>query len=490
MSDVDPAQARIHLERLLASEQLGKSEIGRRLLTYLFERSLRDDAPKESEIAFDVFGKDASFNGAEDSVVRVGVRTLRHKLMEYYAGSGNTDELQFAIPKGGYRLTLIKQTAGILATPDAHSVVPNAYQGRATGAYPAENRDGAISGRSAIRTAAPEAGASRAWIWTAAIAVGLLVVSLLMNLQVLHPPRAATADSAIERVRESPVWADIVSSSRPLTIVLGDLFMFTQIDPKNGHTLTVRDADINSSEQLRAILANNPSFASERGQRYVSMIQKSTAVGMSAVLRVVDLPGRRMDVEVREDLQADEIRRNDIIYVGPVVGLGPLAGYYQLRSRYRLDPAGPRLIDLNTHRVYSPEGTLAGQRLDYALFAKFPGPAGNHIMIFTSGLRNAGLLENVRTLTSPEGLERLAAKVRAKAGGGRLESFEALITVRGFARTDLSTEVVEVNALPAVRQAQPTDASFPPPSTSQSTLTSSVVQGVLPLASEPARASN
>ena len=55
-------------------------------------------------------------------------------------------------------------------------------------------------------------------------------------------------------------------------------------------------------------------------------------------------------------------------------------------------------------KVYSPEGTLAGQRLDYALFAKFPGPAGNHIMIFTSGLRNAGLLENVRTLTSPEGL--------------------------------------------------------------------------------------
>ena len=82
-------------------------------------------------------------------------------------------------------------------------------------------------------------------------------------------------------------------------------------------------------------------------------------------------------------------------------------------------------------------------------------------MIFTSGLRNAGLLENVRTLTSPEGLERLTAKVRAKVGGARLDSFEALITVRGFARTDLSTEVVEVNALPAVRQAQPTDASFP-----------------------------
>src|SRR5580693_10589317 len=110
MTDVDPAGARTHLERLLASEQLGKSESGRKLLTYLFERSLRDDAPKESEIALDVFGKDASFNGAEDSVVRVGVRTLRQKLMEYYAGGSNSDPLQFAIPKGGYRLTFIPTT--------------------------------------------------------------------------------------------------------------------------------------------------------------------------------------------------------------------------------------------------------------------------------------------------------------------------------------------------------------------------------------------
>src|SRR5882757_1151203 len=116
MTDVDPVEARTHLERLLASEQLGKSEAGRKLLTYLFERSLRNEAPKESEIALDVFGKDASFNGAEDSVVRVGVRTLRQKLMEYYAGAGNSSQLQFAIPKGGYRLTCLKQNPAAATT--------------------------------------------------------------------------------------------------------------------------------------------------------------------------------------------------------------------------------------------------------------------------------------------------------------------------------------------------------------------------------------
>ena len=363
--------------------------------------------------------------------------------MEYYAGGGNSDPLQFAIPKGGYRLTVSVADADSAAT------------------------SGGMSRPTAMGAATPASGGSRPWKWTAVIALALLVLSLSTNVRFWSVSRTVTVDAATQRVRESPVWANMVDSPRPLTIVLGDLFMFTQLDPKTGHTLVVRDAEINSSEQLRAILADNPSFAAERGQRYVSMIQKSAAIGMSTVLRIVDTPGRRVEVEVRDDLQADDIRRNDIIYVGPIVGLGPLAGYYQLRSRYRFDSAGPRLIDLDTQKVFIPEGTLGGQRMDYALVAKFPGPAGNHIMIFTSGLSNAGLLQNVRTLTSPEGLASLAAKVRAKTGGALPDSFEALITVTGFRQTDLTTEIIEVSALPAVRRQQHADAS--PPSSNTTT---------------------
>jgi hypothetical protein len=56
-----------------ASEQLGKSEAGGQFLTYLFDR------PR------------------------------RQQLMEYYAGSGHSDPLQIALPKGGYRITFITQ---------------------------------------------------------------------------------------------------------------------------------------------------------------------------------------------------------------------------------------------------------------------------------------------------------------------------------------------------------------------------------------------
>jgi len=124
-SDVELEAIRRHTEKLLASEQLCKSETSRKLLTYLVERSLHNDAPKESEIAFDVFGKGASFSGAENSVVRVGARTLRQKLAEYYAGPGQNDALRLVIPKGGYRLTVAPQSPASVPALDSRTPAPS-----------------------------------------------------------------------------------------------------------------------------------------------------------------------------------------------------------------------------------------------------------------------------------------------------------------------------------------------------------------------------
>jgi hypothetical protein len=275
MAETDPEAVQRHLEKLLNSDQLGKSETSRKLLAYLVGRSLRHDTPKEMEIALDVLGKDASFNGAEDSVVRVSVRTLRQKLTEYYAGPGRNDELRLLIPKGGYRLSVSAHPAPTDPATESRQFPP-AQSGR-----PASSR----------------------WVWVAGIASGLLALSVIANLYLWHHDAPVAADPATARVRNSALWADVVASHRPLTIVLGELFMFTQLDTKTGRTVTVRDSEINSSEELRAFLANNPSFASDRGQRYVSMIQKSAAIGMAALLRIVDQPGRHVEVTARDDLQ-------------------------------------------------------------------------------------------------------------------------------------------------------------------------------------------
>ena len=55
MADADTIVIRRYLQKLLSSELMEKSEASQRLLRYLAERALREETPKETEIAIDVF---------------------------------------------------------------------------------------------------------------------------------------------------------------------------------------------------------------------------------------------------------------------------------------------------------------------------------------------------------------------------------------------------------------------------------------------------
>jgi hypothetical protein len=430
MSEPTPDSIRSQLEQLLAGEVMSKSATNRRLLGYLAQRFLDGaDGPKELEIAIDVFGRDATFNCAEDSLVRVAVRSLRQKLLEHYSGAGKHDPVVFEIPKGAYRLTARSGPAVPAADPAA-SAPPE------TPLHPAQRR----------------------WSWVAAIAGALLVVSMLVNVHLWQVKnQVAVADPARDQVRASAFWAPIVESRRPVMFVLGDLFMFTQTDPHTGRLQTVRDTLINSSDDLRAFLASNPSLSSERGLRYSTMIQKSVAVSMVQILQLLGTPGRQVEIRLRDELQADDIRNYDIVYVGPISRLGPLASDYHGQSRYRFDSITAAVTDTETSRQYMPEGDLGDHHTDYALVARYPGPSGNCIMIFTSGGRNAGLLQVVRMLTSPEGVRSLQL-APGNSQGGAPEAFEALLAVSGYKRTDLSTSLINLHPL-SVRDLNATSAA-------------------------------
>jgi hypothetical protein len=230
-------------------------------------------------------------------------------------------------------------------------------------------------------------------------------------------------------------------------LVLGDGFMYTNVDPLTGRVQLIRDRAINSSEELRVFLAQNPSIAPGRGQRYTSMLQKSTTIGMASVLRLVSHPGRQIEVRARDDLQVDDLQKYDIIYIGPLSRLGPLAGHYELQSRYRYDSHTTAIHDIVTGKTYLPEGELTVKHTEYALAARFVGPGGNHILILTPGARNSGMLLTVRTFTSPSGLKDVEKRLRAFRDP-LPDSFEALLSVTSFGQTDVAAEVLAVHPLP------------------------------------------
>jgi hypothetical protein len=278
-------------------------------------------------------------------------------------------------------------------------------------------------------------------------AAALLIISVSVNVYLGLNRTNPTIDPTTAELARTPLWSGIVDSDRPLMLVLGDGFMYTNVDPLTGRVQLIRDRAINTSEELRVFLAANPSIAQGRGQRYTSMIQKSTAIGMASVLRLVSHPGREIEVRARDDLQVDDLQKYDIIYIGPLSRLGPLAGHYELQSRYRYEQQTAGIRDIVTGKSFVPDGELTGKHTEYALAARFIGPGGNRILILTPGGRNSGMLLTVRTFTSSKELEDL--RKRLLAFDDRLpDSFEALLSVTSFGQTDVAAEVLDVHALP------------------------------------------
>jgi hypothetical protein len=422
---IQPSQEAIHaeLDQVLAGEALSKSAATRRLLAYLVQRSLADgEGPKELEIAIDVFGRDAGLYGADDSMVRVAMRSLRQKLLQHYSGGGRHDELVLSIPRGAYRVTATCRMATDLKEKWRASA----------GTEPAGT---------ALPAALPASAPSRRWRLAALCLLSLLALSLAANLWIWSSQR----QRGDLRVRQSALWAPIAHSQRPVMFVLGDLFMYTQTDAKTGHTLTVRDPRINSSEDLRALLARQAALGAASGLRYSTMIQKSTAISVVEILQILGNRGRQVEVRLRDEVRAEDLHRYDIVYVGPVARLGPLSIDYHMQSRYRFDAENSGITDIVTGKGYQPEGNLGDRHKDYALVARYPGPAGNTIMVFTSGGRSAGLLQVVRTLTTAEGLNQFW-----RSDGVAMTpppAFEGLVAVSGYKQTDISADLVEMHAL-------------------------------------------
>jgi len=409
----DSEQLRSYAEKIVESGQLGKSELYPKLLLYLVEASLKGVAPKEIDIALDVFGKDESFNVHEDSIVRVYVHSLRGKLDEYYRHPGQDDALKIEIPKGGYKVVAVPQ--GGPSEPVPESPPPRA---------PAP--------KSSLRPA------------VFGLIGAAFLLSLAGNIYFGLQQREYRPDPADE-IAKTFVWSGLINDRRPATLVLGDLFFYTELDPELGRMRYIGDVPVNSRDSLRILLKKHPDRAALLGPVDTTLLTKGTAYGLAAILPI--LRGRTdLKTTILDELDVDDIRKNDVIFIGPLHRLGPLAAYYNNLSRYEYDRAENRLKDKKTGKFLVARSPMSRNGVDYGIFAGFRGPDGNRIMILASVASDIGLLQIVHSMTSKTELDHIGHMLAAQ-GAGETDSFEALFSATGYDRTDLTANIVEVHAL-------------------------------------------
>jgi eukaryotic-like serine/threonine-protein kinase len=100
------------LDRLLASELFSQSPRHQLLLRTIVQESLagHTEALKEIVLARDVFGR-PDYDPKRNTLVRVEVNALRHKLAEYYTKAGRDDHVRIDIPVGRYVATFSPSSA-------------------------------------------------------------------------------------------------------------------------------------------------------------------------------------------------------------------------------------------------------------------------------------------------------------------------------------------------------------------------------------------
>jgi hypothetical protein len=393
-------QLRLEADRIRASGVLGRSRLTERLFEYLVECSLEGKAPKEIEVAVDVFGKDAGFDVSQDAMVRVYIHKLRRKLEEFYSGPGQGSRHRLVIPKGAYRFALETLPVEIAdETP------------------PREVR-------------AARAGSSSRWRLAVA-AVALLAIGALAGA-LLHALSAQPRDE-LHQVRSSPVWSSILADNRPIVIAVGDYYIFGETDGMEVRRL-VREFSINSQKDLERHLKLHP----ELEERYLDVdlayLPTASAFALSDIMPVLAATGRRTRVMLMSDLTPATLKAAHVIYVGYLSGLGLLQNVIFAGSRFSVGETYDEIVDLKTDKHYVSQvgNPLRGENRyhDYGYFSTFPGPTGNQIVII-AGTRDVAVMQTAEAVTTPSRLAELEKQAQATHG------FEALYEVYGMDRMNL-----------------------------------------------------
>ena len=398
---------REQFKRITDSGVLGRSRSYARLLKYLVECSLRDHAPKELEIATEVFGKGADFDPSQDSMVRVYAHNLRQKIKQFYDGAGAGEDWRIEIPKGEYR---------VVATAALARAEPGG-----TNAHPRP-----------------------IWRSVGFVAAFCLGVGVIVGLS-LQPGRSS--ESVYRAVAEARFWQPLFDDELPTLVVVGDYYIFGELDEAGNVARLVREFDVNSSAELDDLVMFEPELVDRYMDLDLTYLPRSAAFALRDLLRVLFTSDKTVRVISMSELSVAELKANHVVYVGYISALDKLEDFVFASSELAVGDTFDELYNRATGEIYLSEAGLPAANRnyrDYGLISSFPGPSGNHFVII-AGTRDAGLMHSAQALSDPVTLS--AAERALTAEGARPAAFELLYEVTGFDRTNLDAMLVHSAAL-------------------------------------------
>jgi hypothetical protein len=393
--NVDVESVRAQIDRLIQSKVFETSEVHRRLLQYLAEKSLTGEAErlKEYTIGLEAFSKPPTYDPKHDSIVRLQVGRLRQKLTNYYQTEAANDPVLVSLPKGAFKLNF-----EIYRPPEPPPAPPHHFAKR-----------------------------TQLALGIALVVVGVwAIVATIAAVRSARPPVADPWTPELEAL-----WGPFLQSHRSTEICLGTpLFVrFPNLgflrDPK------VNDwADIEKSERLteaRRALGNKEILPS---YNFTGAGEASAAFLLAKLLAT-----RKKDLRLTRSsiVSWQQIIDEDVIFVGPPkfnVQLQAAA----MKQQIVIEPDGIRNLKPRPGEpAYLPDNLAPGKTSEgetHAVISRIPGLSGVGELLVIAGNASADTFAAAEWLTQPQRARELMQHLKT-ASGAIPRYFQVVIKV-GF----------------------------------------------------------
>ena len=356
---------RRELDRIIASRVFRGSHRCQAFLQYVVSKTLEGNSKclKERTLAVDVFGRGATEDLSDNSIVRVGAREVRKRLAQYYIDEGANDPLRIELAAGSYIPTFHRHVA--TAAVDAETVLPREQTNPAP---PPQNPRKHFDPKLVILSSALLLGCLAAIVWT------------------LLPSPRDTFDT---------FWRPAFQNKAPLTIAIAHPIVYQpslraqQMDrDRNGRATPPIQRLIN----IPSGLLNGADFVPAIDQ-FVGFGDAETALRISSLLEKRHISSR---VRLASRMDFNDLRGSGAVLIGAYTNRWTMDLTSSMKYRFEYGAEGkPCIAEASrgcrwTLTTKADDGRSAE---DYVLLCRLPHSATNAFTVVCAGLNGYGTEE-------------------------------------------------------------------------------------------------
>lgn len=419
-SHLTPEEQRTLVQRVVESPGFSNSPTIRALFLYIANHAIDGnlDELKEQQIGSQVLRRKPDYNPAEDNIVRVRVRELRHKLDEYFANDGRDESYIITIPKGAYIARFIQRPHD--ATAEVHSL--------------SDNVQGLKFKQTGLKF-------SILWVLTGMSLTAVIGYTVASYRQPAYSlPEMKTRNSVF-----ASFWSPLLEK-KELTVVAADSgFAFWQ---DVGHQ-TIALSDYVNRTYLKSA-PTSPVYLEILTRRSTSTADLAAAAKFAEIASQF---GGQTVTQFARDLSIQDLRNKNVVLSGSRRS-NPWVELFEPKMNFILDydpnSQGPTFRNKSPQNGEQPKYSIAEMLesqssarsaiVSYAVVALMPNLSGTGSVLILEGLNMEGSEAALNVVTDQEKLSNLIRRLGRPAGA--MTPFEALVKLTAFAGASANIEIV------------------------------------------------